>query len=56
MEILVGAEETYERSQREALALLEHGFHLGGVIRANRDELHERRRARPARLGFYPKT
>jgi hypothetical protein len=42
MEVLVGAEETYERSQREALSLLEPGFHLGGAIRASRDELHER--------------
>jgi hypothetical protein len=24
------------------LALLDRGFHLGGVIRARRDELHER--------------
>jgi hypothetical protein len=24
------------------LAFLDHGFHLGGVIRADRDELHER--------------
>jgi hypothetical protein len=24
------------------MALLDNGFHLGGVIRADRDELHER--------------
>jgi hypothetical protein len=24
------------------MALLDQGFHLGGVIRAGRDELHER--------------
>jgi hypothetical protein len=30
VEVLVGAEETYEHSQREALTLLEPGFHLGG--------------------------
>jgi hypothetical protein len=41
IEILVGAEEAYERSERSALALLEEGFHLGGRITASRDELHE---------------
>ncbi len=42
IEVLVGAEEAYERAARQALALLDQGFHLGGVIRASRDELHER--------------
>jgi hypothetical protein len=42
VEILVGDEEAYERAQRRAMALLEQGFHLGGMIRAGRDELHER--------------
>lgn len=42
IEALVGAEETWERSERSALALLEQGFHLGGVMSASRDELHER--------------
>jgi len=42
IEILVGEEEAYERAERHALALLDQGFHLGGVIRASRDELHER--------------
>jgi len=42
IEALVGEEEAYERAERQALALLEQGFHLGGVIRASRDELHER--------------
>jgi hypothetical protein len=42
IEVLVGEEEAYERAQRQALALLDHGFHMGGVIRATRDELHER--------------
>jgi hypothetical protein len=42
IEVLVGAEEAYERAERQALALLDQGFHLGGVIRASRDELHER--------------
>lgn len=42
IEILVGEEEAYERAERQALNLLDQGFHLGGVIRAGRDELHER--------------
>jgi len=42
IEILVGEEEAYERAERLALSLLEQGFHLGGEIRASRDELHER--------------
>jgi len=42
IEFLVGQEEAYERAERQALALLDKGFHLGGVIRATRDELHER--------------
>jgi hypothetical protein len=42
IEKLVGLEDEYDRSKRAALALLENGFHLGGVITASRDELHER--------------
>ncbi|MFZ3200695.1 MAG: hypothetical protein ACLQMT_08090 [Candidatus Acidiferrales bacterium] len=42
IEILVGEEEAYERAERQALNLLDQGFHLGGVVRASRDELHER--------------
>ncbi len=42
IESLIGEEEAYERAERQALALLDKGFHLGGVIRAKRDELHER--------------
>jgi len=42
IEKLVGAEEAWERSERSALALLEHGFHLGGLITVSRDKLHER--------------
>jgi hypothetical protein len=42
IEILVGEEEAYERAERQALALLDQGFHLGGVIRVSREELHER--------------
>jgi hypothetical protein len=42
IEKLVGEEEAYERAERQALAMLDEPFHLGGVIRVNRDELHER--------------
>ena len=42
IEVLVGEDEAYEQAERRALALLDRGFHLGGVIRASRDELHER--------------
>jgi hypothetical protein len=42
IEILVGEEEAYERAQRQATTLLDQGFHLGGVIRGTRDDLHER--------------
>ena len=42
IEVLVGVEEAYERAERQAIALLDKGFHMGGVIRAGRDELHDR--------------
>ena len=42
IEILVGEEEAYERAERQATALLDQGFHLGGVIHVSRDEWHER--------------
>jgi len=42
IEILVGEEEAYERAQRQAATLLDQGFHLGGIIRSTRDDLHER--------------
>lgn len=42
IEILVGEEEAYERAERQAMALLDQGFHLGGGTRVSRDELHER--------------
>ncbi len=42
IESLVGSEEAYERSERAALVMLDKGFHLGGVIIAAREELHER--------------
>ena len=42
IETLVGEDDAYERAHRQASALLENGFHLGGEIRATRDEWHER--------------
>jgi hypothetical protein len=42
IEILVGEEEAYERAERQAAALLDQGFHLGGVMGASRDDWHER--------------
>jgi hypothetical protein len=42
IERLVGEDEAYEQAKRQAIALLDQGFHLGGVIRATRDELHDR--------------
>jgi hypothetical protein len=39
---LIGIEETRKRSEHSALDLLEHGFHLGGLIHVSRDGLHER--------------
>jgi len=42
IELLVGEEEIYERVERQAMALLDKGFHMGGMIRASRDEWHER--------------
>jgi hypothetical protein len=42
IEFLVGDQEAYDRAERQARALLDKGFHMGGIIRAGRDELHER--------------
>ncbi len=42
IELLIGEEEAYERAERQAMTLLDQGFHLGGVVRVSRDELHER--------------
>ena len=42
IEALIDEEETWDWSQHSALAMLEHGFHLGGQAPASRDELHER--------------
>lgn len=42
IEALVGEDDAYEHAQRRALALLDQGFHLGGLIEATRDDWHER--------------
>lgn len=42
IEIMAAEEEGYARAERQALRLLERGFHLGSESRAGRDELHER--------------
>jgi hypothetical protein len=42
VEVLVGEEEAYERAERQATALLDQPFRLGGAAPASRDELHER--------------
>jgi O-phosphoseryl-tRNA(Cys) synthetase len=42
IEAFVGEEDVYKAAQREAMALLDRGFHLGGVIKVTRYELHER--------------
>ena len=42
IEILVGEDEAYERAERQAVALLDEGFHLGGGAPASREGLHER--------------
>jgi hypothetical protein len=42
IEALVGEDEVYERSRRDAARLLEKGFRLGGAGAASREELHER--------------
>ncbi len=42
IEAWVVEDEAYERAQRQAIALLDQGFHLGGAICATREELHER--------------
>jgi predicted transcriptional regulator len=40
---IVSEEDHYESSKKRALARLKKGFHLGGRIFAQREELHERR-------------
>jgi hypothetical protein len=42
IEALVGEDEAYDQAKRQALALLDSGFHLGGVHRSDRSQLHDR--------------
>ena len=42
LEEVVGRKEAYRQAKQQALALMDAGFHLGGVIRATRDEWLER--------------
>jgi hypothetical protein len=42
VEALIAADEAYDHAARSALALLDTGFHVGGLVAATRDELHER--------------
>lgn len=42
IELLIGTEEAYERAERAALAMLDRGFHFGGLVPGDREELHER--------------
>ncbi|MGP8227298.1 MAG: hypothetical protein ACLQGT_14240 [Terracidiphilus sp.] len=37
------ADDDYERAMKEALALMEKGFHLGGTHKLDRDALHDRK-------------
>jgi len=42
VEHLVGEADAYEKARRQAAALLDQGFRLGGRIRVTRDQWHER--------------
>ena len=42
IEALVGQDEAYENSRRQALSMLSKGFRLGGGPMTSREELHER--------------
>jgi hypothetical protein len=42
IEALVGEDEAYDQAKRQALALLDSGFHLGGVHLSERAQLHDR--------------
>ena len=41
IEPLINKDQAYEGAKRRALALLDKGFHLGGVITADREQLHQ---------------
>ncbi len=42
MELLATEDAVYEGAKRQALTLLDQGFHLGGAIRVRRHEAHDR--------------
>ncbi|MFZ3332741.1 MAG: hypothetical protein WA197_19055 [Candidatus Acidiferrales bacterium] len=42
IDLLVAEDALYERAKRQALILLDHGFHLGGAVRVWRNEAHDR--------------
>jgi hypothetical protein len=42
IEASVDAGQSYERAHRAALALMNRGFHLGGLHSISREELHKR--------------
>jgi len=42
IESLVDQDEAYERAAAAAIAGMRKGFHMGGVAKVSRDELHER--------------
>ena len=42
IETLVRQEDEYQGAERQALTLLDKGFHLGGSIPNTRDEWHDR--------------
>ena len=41
-EAVAGEAQAYKRAERQAIASLDQGFHLGGAIHVSRDEWHER--------------
>ena len=43
---LISESEQYEKARKSAIPHLESGFHLGGKIKATREELHERQAIR----------
>ncbi|MGC1463118.1 MAG: hypothetical protein WA802_13025 [Terracidiphilus sp.] len=45
-EQVAGADDEYERAMKDAIALMEKGFHLGGIHKLDRDALHDRKAAR----------
>ena len=42
LERLLRKHEQYEQAKRSALAALKKGFHMGGLLKASRDDLQER--------------